>query len=1440
MSSVVPSFLPPLVLLRLPFRLPLLHSLFLLLLLPLFSDQLLPLNSSSPADSPRCPSRCSCAHSTVICAGLALSHVPKEIPPGTTRLDLQENRIRQIRLGDFDGLNALRTLHIGDNSIEQIEKGSLDALTSLERLRLSRNKIRTLPEGVFSHNKRLRRLDLSENALWSLSAEHLAGPDHLASLQLDHNQLQCVDPLALTQWHSLESLSLASNALSTLSPLDLMALPNLRTLRLSDNPWHCDCRLRWLKRLKIAPQIRCYRPTHLFGRPLNQISSQQLKCSGLEKRASGGGRKCRDTERCPPGCVCTESAPDAVVVDCHDRLLRAVPQRLPPNTVELRLEQNRISRLENDSFSHVPNLIRLDLSKNAIERVEPAAFAGLGRLSSLMLFSNNLTDLPERVFDGIGNSLQVLLMNGNQLECLRNEVFRGLNQLKLLSLYDNKIRSISQATFAPFARSLQTLHLARNPLICDCNLVWMALLLVDRPVETSGARCHSPKRVAQRRIATLSADRFRCVGSERLVTQRAGQCEVDRECPEECQCRGTTVDCSSLHLSSLPAAFPRFTTSLLLRSNRLSPRGSLLPNADLPNLVHLDLSDNQINALPPDFLSSVPSLRELDLSENSLRQFSAHSLGPSALNLITLQLDGNALRCVPLGQFPSLRSLSLRQNPLNSLDGPVFEQLELLGLDGSARFICDCQLRPLIRRLRKMGKIWTNEWEEEEFGGPRCAEPENLRGKGLSELEEDELICQDGIPGGQCSTEGEFCPSGCSCVRPSSASSSVAVVPPLLVVRCSGLGLSRVPIGIPEDTTELFLDNNRIEHLSGDSLARFPQLIKLDLSHNLLRHIRSGTFVPLSVLSTLILAFNRIQCLHNGAFDGLSQLRVLSLHQNDLSQLSEATFVPLLANLSHIALSANPFWCDCQMNWAIRWVRSKFIEPGIAKCEGPPQRKGFLLLSADPLLMECPSSSSSSPPISVLSKCRPCLDRSLCGNLALCHSLENGKFRCECPLGFHGTFCEHPMENYDTKNEGKCENKTATQSFELIGEKLTGERKTGAEQRGEEKKNIEVMEEKKGRVERQKEEDNSQFEMENLFTDDAELTMPRKGCPFAFTGINCTERRAIGLSRPNAFVQLSEWRAKTEENGGREVALLIRSKQRSGVLLFAGDPSSAFVLLELVHGRLRAAVRLAPVNSPPAQLFSLTNVDDGLPHSVRFRLHGRRLLLLLDSLPILSTFNAGPVQLFPVNSVPLFIGGIPIELGRRSLINFCLSDISSIRGCFMDIRVNGRPFDLNLAVLSDGQSPISASSFGCSEAVDLCAGRKCEGKRKKCQMDEKENEGWKCVKEEENEEKKEEKQHNRKRTETKREQREGRKCSRGREMMKREAFWIGEKCSFVHSLPSCLGNCAGNDGDCCVPLQKRKRRVRMICGEGKEAEERWRMVEVPRKCGCLASECRQR
>lgn len=57
-------------------------------------------------------------------------------------------------------------------------------------------------------------------------------------------------------------------------------------------------------------------------------------------------------------------------------------------------------------------------------------------------------------------------------------------------------------------------HLAQNPFVCDCHLRWLADYLQDNPIETSGARCSSPRRLANKRISQIKSKKFRCSGNQ--------------------------------------------------------------------------------------------------------------------------------------------------------------------------------------------------------------------------------------------------------------------------------------------------------------------------------------------------------------------------------------------------------------------------------------------------------------------------------------------------------------------------------------------------------------------------------------------------------------------------------------------------------------------------------------------------------------------------------------------------------------------------------------------------------------------------------------------------------------------------------------------------------------------------------------------------------------
>ena len=65
---------------------------------------------------------------------------------------------------------------------------------------------------------------------------------------------------------------------------------------------------------------------------------------------------------------------------------------------------------------------------------------------------------------------------------------------------------LSPLSFTPLS------HLAQNPFMCDCHLKWLADYLFDNPIETSGARCSHPRRLANKRLSQVKGKKFRCTG----------------------------------------------------------------------------------------------------------------------------------------------------------------------------------------------------------------------------------------------------------------------------------------------------------------------------------------------------------------------------------------------------------------------------------------------------------------------------------------------------------------------------------------------------------------------------------------------------------------------------------------------------------------------------------------------------------------------------------------------------------------------------------------------------------------------------------------------------------------------------------------------------------------------------------------------------------------
>ena len=250
-------------------------------------------------------------------AGNRLQRLPaaalKQLPPLET-LDISYNQLRRLRGAELARVQGnLAQLNLEGNMLQQLEESNLSGLSQLRRLVLSRTGMVELEGAILSSLTSLEELYLDGNPLTTLRAEPLRQLPQLRLLSVRScPELSSLHPDTFSYSESLEELVLEDNQqLSTLPSGVFLPPPRLRRLSLrdnaltslpadafawrrlqadlSDNPWRCDCELRWLAELPANASSSgaiCATPEPLWGHVVQDLSADQLGCEGQSSGAS--------------------------------------------------------------------------------------------------------------------------------------------------------------------------------------------------------------------------------------------------------------------------------------------------------------------------------------------------------------------------------------------------------------------------------------------------------------------------------------------------------------------------------------------------------------------------------------------------------------------------------------------------------------------------------------------------------------------------------------------------------------------------------------------------------------------------------------------------------------------------------------------------------------------------------------------------------------------------------------------------------------------------------------------------------------------------------------------------------------------------------------------------------------------------------------------------
>ncbi|XP_043835419.1 asporin [Dromiciops gliroides] len=203
---------------------------------------------------PSCPFGCQCYSRVVHCSDLGLTSIPNNIPFDTRLIDLQNNKIKEIKENDFKGLTSLYGLILNNNKLTKVHPKAFLPVKKLRRLYLSHNLLTEIPINL---PKSLAELRIHDNKVKKIHKETFKGMSALHVLEMSANPLENegIDPAAfegVTVFHiriadakltsvpkglpsSLLELHLDDNKIATIELEDFKRYKDLQRLGLGNN-----------------------------------------------------------------------------------------------------------------------------------------------------------------------------------------------------------------------------------------------------------------------------------------------------------------------------------------------------------------------------------------------------------------------------------------------------------------------------------------------------------------------------------------------------------------------------------------------------------------------------------------------------------------------------------------------------------------------------------------------------------------------------------------------------------------------------------------------------------------------------------------------------------------------------------------------------------------------------------------------------------------------------------------------------------------------------------------------------------------------------------------------------------------------------------------------------------------------------------------------------
>ncbi|KAM6911246.1 transforming growth factor beta activator LRRC32-like isoform 1-T2 [Lycodopsis pacificus] len=539
---------------------------------------------AASAHPPRHLPACQVVQMDVFCSDLSLSSAPVDLPRGVQTLDLSRNQVQNLTRETLAYHTGFRHLNLHSNKIHFIQPGLFKDMTDLKVLDLSRNHL-----NVFALSKinigpltAVESLDLSSNGLYTgMSDYFLADSPSLENLSLNGNSITKIAKNTFNGSSSLRKIGLHNNVILEIEDDAFDSLNRLTELDLSKNSITCItdfnlCNLKVLNLSKNSMEL-FQSATSADYYNLLSLDLSENKMLYFPRLPRNNRLEHLDVSRNQLQSVNVTGTPEKKVFFSHLRYLD--------------MSYNQLKSIPESFFYCMASLEVLNVSNNCISSFSVANEGLLRTVKIINLSHNSLQSLT--FGENTLQSLEELVLHGNDLATLDHGIFQRLPSIKHLQLQQNNLQICSS----------DQNH--QDPPGCVSFASIPNLQYLD---------------LSENNVRTLPANAFSNTPLTLLDLSLNPGLDMDKD-----------------SLSGLEHSL----VHLLLRENNISSLNTDL--SSLRSLKHVDLSTNQLTALP--MWNKDSSIESLNLQNNHLVTLEYSTMLALEHSLKTLYMGSNPLSC---------------------------------------------------------------------------------------------------------------------------------------------------------------------------------------------------------------------------------------------------------------------------------------------------------------------------------------------------------------------------------------------------------------------------------------------------------------------------------------------------------------------------------------------------------------------------------------------------------------------------------------------------------------------------------------------------------------------------------------------------------------------------------------------------------------------------